>query len=447
DRVLAVAQAKEAPDILIERRPAGSLADLIREGEGDRSRPAAAVDDAALASAGVRKLTGKHLTLYTDVASSPAIDELPAVFDQAVPLWCAYLGIDPKKVETWHIRGSLIKDKTVFQRVGLWSESLPPFLHGYARASELWLYDQPSNYYRRHLLLHEGTHAIMLSQLGGAGPPWYMEGVAELLGTHQWIGGKLVLGYFPKNRDEVPDLGRIKIVREAYAAGGAKSLAEIISYGSQAHLQNEPYAWCWAAAALLDNHPRYQARFRELVKHVTLAEGAFNAHLREVFKDDLAPLAEEWQVFVAGLEHGYDFTREAIDFAAGKPLAGESGTVNVAADRGWQSSGVHVETGKTYRLTATGRYQVAKEPKIWWCEPGGVTIRYHRGRPLGMLLAAVRSDNFQVGQTSGLVTPQPIGLGADLTPAQSGTLMLRINDSAGELADNEGVVLVEIKAM
>jgi hypothetical protein len=440
------------PPLNIERRPAGSLADLIKEGEEDRQKAPGAVDEAALAAAGIRKIEGKHLTLYTDLPSSPPIDELPQVFDRAVPQWCEYLGIDAKKIESWKIRGSLMKDKKAFARVGLWSESLPPFLHGYARAGELWLYDQPSQYYRRHLLLHEGTHAIMLAHLGGAGPPWYMEGVAELLATHRWggdnlTGGKLTLNYFPKSREEVPELGRIKIVRDAFAGGAGKSLNEIINYDGTAHLQNEPYGWCWAAAAFLDGHPRYRERFRALVKQMQLTDAAFNNHLREVFQKDLPAIAEEWQVFVAGMEYGYDIHREAIDFAPGQAIGEDAMTLNVSVDRGWQSSGIKVEAGKTYRLTAQGRFQIVKEPKIWWCEPGGVTIRYHRGRPLGMLIAAVRADDFKVGDASGLLQPESVGLGVDFTPKQSGTLMLRINDSPAELADNEGMVAVEIKRL
>ena len=56
-----------------------------------------------------------------------------------------------------------------------------------------------------------------------------------------------------------------------------------------------------------------------------------------------------WQAFVATLDYGYDFDRMAIDFRRGKPLAGPL-TVEIAADRGWQSSGVRLEAGKSYQL-------------------------------------------------------------------------------------------------
>jgi hypothetical protein len=158
---------------------------------------------------------------------------------------------------------------------------------------------------------------------------------------------------------------------------------------------------------------------------------------------------------VANMEYGYDLVRSAVEFTPGKPLThnsprplGEGQGVRaftIAADRGWQNSGLRLEGGRKYRLTASGRYQVAKEPKIWWCEPGGVTIRYYQGRPLGILLAAVRPDQPAAGSTSALLKPTVIGLGTTLSPPESGTLFLKINDSAGELDDNAGELKVEVR--
>jgi hypothetical protein len=121
--------------------------------------------------------------------------------------------------------------------------------------------------------------------------------------------------------------------------------------------------------------------------------------------------------------------------------------VAIAADRGWQNSGLRLDAGVTYRLSAKGRYQVAKEPKTWWCEPGGVSIRYYQGRPLGILLAAVRPDHPPPGSTSVLLRPIVVGLGATLLPKESGTLLLKINDSAAELGDNAGELKVEVRPL
>src|SRR5690348_7571869 len=69
-----------------------------------------AVDDARAQSSGLRKLVGTHLTLYTDVPSSPAVDELPAIFDAAVPQWAAYFGVEKTLWPDWRMIGFVIVD-------------------------------------------------------------------------------------------------------------------------------------------------------------------------------------------------------------------------------------------------------------------------------------------------------------------------------------------------
>ncbi len=74
----------------------------------------------------------------------------------------------------------------------------------------------------------------MFTLLGDHAPPWYIEGMAELLGTHHWQNGKLDLPYFPKSRDEVPKLGRIDIVQKDFAAHHAKHFADVMAYDNHA---------------------------------------------------------------------------------------------------------------------------------------------------------------------------------------------------------------------
>jgi hypothetical protein len=290
------------------------------------------------------------------------------------------------------------------------------------------------------LLLHEGTHAFMQTFLGGTGPPWYAEGMAELLGTHRWQYGRLTLDYMPARREEVPLLGRVRLVEDAVAAHRAKHLQTILDFGADALRETEGYAWCWALAALLDKHPRYRERFRAL-PHSVRAD--VTAEFHRLFAADQRQLEEEWQLFAVEIQYGYDFARCAIDFTPGAPLTAEGKLVPVAADRGWQNSGLRLQAGARYQLTATGRYQLANQPKIWWCEPGGVSIRYFRGWPLGILLAAVRNDDRHEG-TTGLVRPIVVGLGATLVPRESGTLYFKVNDSPGELYDNAGSLSVQV---
>jgi hypothetical protein len=400
-----------------------------------------AIDEGRVQAAGIRKLVGQRLTLYTDLPSSPAVDELPAVFDQAFPQWCAYFAVDEKDHADWRMTGRLMKDKLRFVAAGLLPDDLPPFLNGYCRHRDLWLYDKTSDYYRRHLLLHEGTHGFMFTVLRGCGPPWYSEGMAEMLATHRWNNGRLQLNCFPAKPADTPKLERIEIVENDLARHRGRSLAEVLAYDAQAHLKNEAYAWSWAAVAFLDNHPRYRERFHEMWR--LTGDPNFNKQLAKRFAPDGAELVEEFQVFASDLAYGYDFNRTAIDFSTGKPMAGRRPKVTVAADRGWQNSGVKLDAGKTYRLTATGRYQVAKRAHVLYSEPGGVSIRYFHGKPLGVLLGAVRPDGPATGD-SPLASPLTIGLGATVRPEKTGTLYFRANISPGELDGASGSLTVEI---
>ncbi len=84
--------------------------------------------------------------------------------------------------------------------------------------------------------------------------------------------------------------------------------------------------------------------------------------------------------------------------------------------------------------------------KPWPCEPGGVTIEYYDGRPLGILLGAIDSrDKPSANAAPSFFEPIAIGLHATLKPTASGTLYLRINDSAAALDNNRGTLTVSIE--
>lgn len=403
---------------------------------------------AQLEGTGIRRIDGKHLVLYTDLPATPQVDELPRIFDLAVPQWCAYFKVDVTHVAAWRMVGYLMKDPAPFRDAGMLPDGLPPFQHGYQVGPQMWMYEQPSDYYRRHMLLHEGTHAFMNWQLGSCGPPWYSEGMAELFGTHRWENGRLQLAYFPRRREDVPSLGRIKIVRDDVAAGHVMTLAQVMDYGPRAHLKTGPYGWCWAACALLDGNPQFQTQFRQLWHHVDLDTDAFRQMFDSLFSADRRALDEQWQLFEYRIDYGYDLVREAIVHADVKPLP-DSGVGNlvIEADRGWQSTGFELHAGGVYSLEAAGRYQIARTSRIWWCEPDGVTIRYYAGQPLGRLLAAVVSTTWTPPKETDFTRPIPIGSRDELTCKQTGVLFLRVNDVPSELTDNAGQLRVVIRHM
>lgn len=425
-------------------QPGGGFADLLtaaRATEFDAPK----LDDDAIAAAGIRKISGQFIAIYSDLQPVDELDELPRVFDAAVPLWCEYFSVSPERVREWKLVASVMKEKSRFAAVGLYPANLPDFPHGYNVGSQIWIYEQPSGYFRRHLLLHEGTHAFMLRWLGGAGPPWYMEGMAELLATHHWKDGRLQLAIMPRTREEVPYWGRIKMIKDDVAADRGLSLIDVMKYDAHAHLKVEAYAWCWSAAWFLDHHPLTHAAFGELQQSVRDRTLEFSKRFYDRLKNDWPAIAEDWQLFTAECDYGYDVARAAVMRKQVSELPAEGATITLATDRGWQSTGLRLSAEKKYELNASGRYTVATWPDVWPCEGGGVTIRYYRGRPLGMLLAAVSEREESAGDKTPLADPKPIGLSGELTPPATGTLFLKVNESSSDLANNTGTLNVSIR--
>ena len=402
------------------------------------------VDQQRVKAAGLRVMEGKSITIYTDIPANPTIDELPRVFDLAVTQWCDYFDVPVDKTGDWKVIGCLIKDKKRFEQAGLLPDGLPPFSHGYSGEFRVWFYDQPSDYYRRHLLLHEGTHSFMVHFLQGGGPPWYMEGMAELLGTHSWDGEKLLLRSFPQDRSETPYWGRIKLVKADMAAGRGMPLRAIMNYGANAHLKVQAYGWCWAAAAFLDFHPEFQDPFRKMIRHSRDSSGEFSEQFLHSVEDEWPRLHQQWQLFAVNIEYGYDIPREAITSTPVMVLPDEGGTVTLQADRGWQSTGYEVPDGTRLELTASGRFQLATDPAPWISEADGVTARYYKGKPLGKLLAAVDRPGDTAQGLTRLVRPEAIGSSGTLDCQQGGVLYLRINDAPSGLSDNQGQLTVKI---
>ena len=392
-------------------------------------------------------IEGERLRLLTDLPPSAEVDRLPEIFAAAVPHWAEYFDVSLSRLRDWKMQGCLIADRQRFHALGLLPKDNADFTNGYAYGRELWMMEQPSDYYRRHLLLHEGTHGFMLTQLGSCGPGWFMEGTAELLGTHDWNGRELRLGVVPAHRRAAPMWGRVKLVRDARQRGAGLSLGDVLEIDNRRSLDATHYAWTWTLAALLERDPRFHDRFRKLQQHV--ADSDFNRVMRTLFARDWQVLNRQWVVTAATLDYGHDFEKMSIVERETAPIA-ETRSVEVAAGRGWQSTGWRLAAGQTYRVTAQGRYQIAVDDDSagrapWPCEPGGVTLDYHEGRPLGALLGAMEpiepaaaTGRESRARPASLENPMLIGLAADVRSEVDAVLYLRVNDASSRLGDNQG---------
>ncbi|MCH8830924.1 MAG: DUF1570 domain-containing protein [Planctomycetes bacterium] len=405
-------------------------------------------DDLKLAKLGIHAYESKRLKLYTDIDPNLA-KRLPEYIDAAYQAWEEYFGPLPPDREgaDFQITGYIMVNKPLFQRAGLIPGNLRRFIAGRHRGYEFWMNDSKWDYYRRHLMIHEATHCFMYAIRDQRFPTWYMEGMAELFGTHRVdTKGKIHYRVMPSDVKDFIGLSRIEYVQQDVRTGRQKRVIDVMRLGAADFSRNQAYSWSWAFCKFLDSHPRYRKRFRALGR--VLKSSRFVAEFRQLVASESHALPIEWMLFTRGLQYGYDFERAAINVVAGKPLGSRQNRHRgeIAANRGWQSTRLRVEKGKTYEVTASGRFVLAAKPKPWVSEPQGVSIVYFKGRPLGMIVGVIWPDKppSSTGGKSKL-TILPIGRNATFRAASSGTLYLRINDFWSQLADNSGKVVFQIR--
>lgn len=419
----------------------GAAEELFRARD---DRPVLSVTAEQLKKDGIEVFESKRLKLFSDI--DPKIAKtLPPLVDQAYVAWEEYFGkLPPARDDAeFQINGFLIKDKSKFEKTGLLQANLLDEFHGRQVGYQFWMMDQATEYYRRHLLLHEATHAFMWAIPNLKVPNAYMEGMAEYFGTHQVVGDKLQMRLMPINRSDFHGHDRLFLMRRDVKQRGSPELFDIIDWKPATFQEfNESYAWAWGQSIFFDENPRTRKRFRKLATSLAdpMAWRTFELEL----KSDLPEIVTEWNLFAADSWEGFDFQRSAIEFHDGQRLT-KPVQMELRSDRGWQSTRVVVEKAGRYEITATGQFTLAEKPKPWVSEADGVTYRYHNGRPLGQLLAAIRPAMKADDEREPMLDVKPLGNKSVFEAPRSGTLYLRLNDHPGELADNRGGVAVEIR--
>lgn len=427
-------------------------------------------------------ITSRRLRLYTDVPPE-RLEGMGTALDHLFDEWTAYFFShknsltpvdDQAELSDWSCTGYVISDTTRFHENGMLPPDLPAFSDGLSRGYEFWVSEQKENYYLKHLILHEATHCFIETAVGLLNATWYSEGLAEMFATHLFQNGSWTFRTVPENKSLVSGWGRISLIRESWSRGERVSIAQILQVPGDRPLSVTWYAWCWALTCFLDQHPVFRDRFRQLSR---VPENRRNTepsqasphpsidvqnHFEQLFNNDRSELEERWLLFVSNLEYGYDVARSALDLQHGTPLSiKQPMTLTVQSDHGWQNTGIAVSPGHQLHIRAKGKYRLTESPVPWWSEPNGISFRYYRGKPLGRLIAAIRTPGGRLWKKSSPIpvpsvaeSPSPesppewiffdLGIDSILNAEHSGTLYLRINDAWGELKDNEGELAVTI---
>jgi hypothetical protein len=390
---------------------------------------------------------GRHIRLITDLESPEEADTIVATFDAAVDQWSKFWGLSQTQVDDFQVDAFVMRDKDRFAKAGLIPPELPDFPFGYTVGSRIWALAQQSEYYTRHLVLHEGIHSLAYFCFQGAGATWFQEGTAELLSTHRAAAADVIVNVVPADREAVPYWGRFKRMAQSRADQTVPTLAAVMGYPADLSGDVETYGWSWAAAMMFSRYSDYQPVLVQAARSGNLPAASFNRQFQQSLSKQWPIVEARWRVMCHDLDYGFDWSREQVSLALDDPKwDGRPLKTTIAADRGWQSCGVRVPGGISIRIAGAGQVTLADEPKPWTSEPAGITYQYHRGRPLGQLLVAVLPN--AIDTEAATVQPLNVKAVSDdevLSVEQYSWLLFRVNDAVHKLDDNRGHYEVTIE--
>ena len=398
---------------------------------------------------GLYELVTPRLTLVSDIPFDDELKSWPSLIEQSLEQWQLYFGVDAKRMAGWHVTAMLIGDRDRLSKLGM-LDGVPGFDEGYQFGNKIYLREQPTVYYRRHLFLHEATHWIMWQLYGGGGSPWFMEGMAEMNGTHALQNGVLKLGVIPSSREKVSGWGRLRLIDETLNRGVAPSMSEILAFGNEREDHEIRYSWSWAATLFFTNHPKYGPILKKLYNNKLDYSDSLSLAFKKQLAADWKDVQIDWNGFISDLDFGYDLERSRVVRqmipASKKNGNGDPESFQIATDRGWQSTGVMVGAGKPVRVACSGAYVLRKstdrDQQDWVVGPNGITYRFYRGNPLGCVIASVVS----VGDMEQTRRWETIRVGGDaiVRSEKPGELFFKVNEPSSGLWDNSGNVSVEI---
>ena len=424
---------------------------------------------------------GVHLSLTSDVADPELLADLVGAFDQAVPQWLDFWEIAPERADGWRVNGYLMRDSETFRTLGVLPPQLPSFQFGFSMPGTIWVHQQSTAYYNRHLILHEGVHALALELFGGCGPSWYMEGVAELLSTHRdrrlistnesvpllaQMNQSFRINDLPRARSEAPMWGRYRVIRERRQANTLPSLASVLKLPMNLAGDVESYTWCWANALMMTSYPDTRELFIQASRNGRDQTPAFTSKYFREIQDRWPVMRARWQLWLHDLEYGFDPTRNLVSISVDDPrYDGTPIATDIDAGQGWQSAGVWFPKKARLRFNAEGRCVIVNHQSIkpedgvliadWNSEPDGITAKYHGGFPIGQLQACVlpipNSDDRELSapEIRGWST-RPDGSMPTIQIDQPSWLLFRIHDVPGQdgtyqRSDNVGGYRVTIE--
>ncbi len=393
-----------------------------------------------LGGVGIHVLESRRLILLTDL-DPQSVRELPNLADDCFDYLeriCGPLRPSRSGAEFQAV-GCLISDFELFQLMGLVPGPVVEMQHGQQFGYQFWIRDQPEDYYRRHLLLHEFVHVYMTCDTGLNDIPdgWFMEGAAEVFATHTITSSTTVFGVLPAQFAGFEGWGRISTIRRRrldripaeFTLQSIPSINQIRYPEAALARDDDRYSWWWALSWMLCNHPDYSADWTRLCR--CRGKDEFRQQVENMNTQHEQRLSSDWMLFAESLCENFH-TMHSFPHHRGSDES-EPRKLKLRADRGWQDSGWNLTENQRIAIECSGRCIVKETTAPWYSEPNGVTLEYNQGRPLGEVIAVL------VGPEADWISQRIIvGDSCTITAPRAGRLWLQINDAAGTRAGNSG---------
>lgn len=285
---------------------------------------------------------------------------------------------------------------------------------------------------------HEIVHAYCVSAFGETGPEWFREGMAELA-SYGADDAEIrcpaeclpLLSKKPRGLSDITN-------RQNLAGTISDSLARATKHEPSSrtekwgrtdtgafHAARASNYWSWALCHLLYHSPNYQKRFRMYGRCQLSTE---SCQFDRAFGSVKNHIDFELRHFLANAGPGYrvDLCRWDWKTPAKTLRLGETAKVKIKARRGFQASGVVLETNAKYRWSVEGRWRTSAK------QPMPVSLDEIEK------VEAVAISNFQLSPAWSLEGE------SSFVAKQDGTLHLRCKDDWTKLADNVGNVTVRV---
>ncbi|MBQ9812941.1 MAG: hypothetical protein IJM54_06470 [Thermoguttaceae bacterium] len=355
------------------------------------------IDENKVKALKMRVIERGHIRLYTDLPKSDDVDQIPEALDAAIPHICKFFEIDASRFDNLRVEAFLMSDVNSFIDIHALNGE-PRFLYGYSMGDRIFAKDQKLGYYNRFLLLHELVHTLMHEIFGDLRPRWYSEGSAEYLALHEWDPKRkeIKIAQIPKSYEATPGFGRLRQIQEIVKENRAPTLYRIINFEPQDFVDVSTYSWSWALVMFLNNSPKYKG-IAELLPYWSLTDEP-NRLFVEAIGDRWNELENDWADFIGRIDYNYDFDASSVGEAIAVSSTGEVGNgaiVEIAADRGWQNTGLRLDANSSYKMTCAGRFKfyLSGPDRLFNFEGTGATVQYVNGKPIGRLEAVVVPDS------------------------------------------------------